>query len=77
MLVSDNGPQFYSVEFNIFAKEWRYEHTTSSSSYAQSNGVVEWFVQMINSMLSKCDYEYIALITYRNSALIMHTLQPS
>ena len=35
---SDNGPQFDSAEFAKFAKEWKFEHVTSSPRYAQSNG---------------------------------------
>ena len=38
---SDNGPQFSASEFQKFAKEWDFEHLTSSPYHAQSNGKVE------------------------------------
>ena len=43
-LVSDNMP-FNSKEFDEFAKEWGIKQTTSSPTYAQSNGMSEKAVQ--------------------------------
>ncbi len=40
-LFSDNGPQYSSQEFKEFAKEWNFEHITSSLKYPQSNGLAE------------------------------------
>ena len=39
-MVSDNGPQFSSVEFTAFAKTWNFDHKTSPH-YHQSNGKAE------------------------------------
>ena len=39
--VTDNGPQFVSSEFSVFARTWEFEHVTSSPTYAQSNGKAE------------------------------------
>ena len=39
--VTDNGPQFVSSEFSVFARTWEIEHVTSSPTYAQSNGKAE------------------------------------
>ena len=53
-LMSDNMP-FASCEFQAFAKEWRVKLTTSSPTYAQSNGQVERFVSVVKQMLRKAD----------------------
>ena len=39
-VISDNGAHYSSVAFKQFAKEWGFEHRTSSPRYPQSNGVV-------------------------------------
>ena len=71
-LTSDNMP-FASCEFQAFAKEWRVKLTTSSPTYAQSNGQIERFVSVVKQMLRKADEEgrdpYIALLAYRNTAV--------
>ena len=69
ILFTDNGPQFASHEFKNFARSWGFEHLTSSPRYAQSNGEAERAVQTVKSILNKCDDEYLALLTYRNTPL--------
>ena len=66
-LFTDNGPQFSSGEFKQFATLWGFEHVTSSSLYAQSNGEVERAVQTMKAKLNKCDDEYLALLSYRDT----------
>ncbi|XP_032233029.2 uncharacterized protein K02A2.6-like [Nematostella vectensis] len=69
ILVTDNGPQFASAEFNKFAATWGFDHITSSPRYAQSNGESEGAVETIKNFLKKCDDEYLALLSYRNTPL--------
>ena len=45
MVISDNGPQFCSVEFQCFSTTWGFEHITSSPAYPQSNGKAEQAVK--------------------------------
>ena len=40
-VLSDNGPQYSSVEFDEFATEYGFKHVTTSPHYPQANGEVE------------------------------------
>ena len=53
-LKTDNGPQFASTKVSVFAKTWIFEHKTSSSTYAQSNGKAENAVQTVKRLFKKC-----------------------
>ena len=53
-LVTDNGPQFSSAEFAVFAKTWMFKHKTSSPAYPQSNGKAENAVHTIKKLFRKC-----------------------
>ena len=72
-LMTDNGPQFASAEFKIFAKQWGFNHVTSSPYHARSNGLVENCVKIIKRTLIKT-YEakedpYLAMLAYRDAPL--------
>ena len=72
-IISDNGPQYSSRQFQEFAETWDFKHTTSSPAYPQSNGQAERTVQTVKNLLKKCDQSgedpYIALLNYRNAPL--------
>jgi transposase InsO family protein len=72
-LITDNGPQYKSAEFEAFAKLWDFKHTTSSPGYAQSNGQIEKTVQTVKNLLKRCaqsgDDPTLALLNYRNTPL--------
>ena len=72
-LISDNGPQFSSAEFSEFASSYNFEHTTSSPTYAQSNGLVERMVQTTKNILKKAKASKkdasLALLALRNTPI--------
>ncbi|XP_033124857.1 uncharacterized protein K02A2.6-like [Anneissia japonica] len=53
-LVSDNGPQFASEEFQKFTNYWNINQTTSSTYFAQYNGQAENAVKIVKAMIKKC-----------------------
>ena len=52
-LVSDNGPQFTSVEFTLFCKDNNICHLYSAPYHPSSNGLAERGVQTVKMMLKK------------------------
>ena len=71
VLVTDNGTNFSSEEFALFANEWNFDHVTSSPGYPQSNGKAENAVQTVKRLFNKCKEtgvsEFIALLDWRNT----------
>ena len=68
-LVTDGAPMFSSRDFASFCESWKIEHIMSSPRYPQGNSEAERAVQTIKNLLRKCDDEYLALLTYRNTPL--------
>lgn len=68
-VVSDNGPCFSSSEFASFARNWEFEHTTSSPMYPRSNGQAESGVKIVKSMMTKSEDPYLALLEYRTTPI--------
>ena len=52
-VISDNGPQYSSAEYKKFAEQWRFDHVTSSPTYARSNGFIERTIQTVKKALKK------------------------
>ena len=49
-VVSDNGPQFSSQEFEKFKEDYGFKHITSSPHFAQSNGQCEKIVGIVSKL---------------------------
>ena len=75
--VSDNGPQFNSEEMRIFAKEYGFQHTTSSPYYPKSNGQAERTVRTVKHLLGNSTDPYLALLSYRATPLPFCGLSPA
>lgn len=52
-IVSDNGPQWTSEEFNLFLKQNGIKHYFSAPYHPSTNGLVERFIQTKKSALKK------------------------
>ena len=77
IVISDNGPQFTSSLFQQFAKEYEFEHHTSSPYHPQGNGEAERAVKTIKSLLKKATDPYLALLTYRSTPLASLGFSPA
>ena len=68
-LVSDNGPQYSSREFETFCDQWNINHVTTSPLYPKSNGFIERMVQTTKNILKKSDDAgddpYLGVLAYR------------
>ena len=71
VVVSDNGPQFSCLNFNIFAKKWDFEHRPSSPGNSKANGKAEAAVKVAKNLMKKAidakSDVYLALLDLRNT----------
>ena len=75
-VMSDNGPQFSSEEFAKFAKDYGFQHKTSSPKYPQGNGEAERCVKTVKMLPTKSEDPYLGLMEYRATPLY-HEYCPS
>ncbi len=68
-MVTDNGPQYTSQEFQEFKNTWQFEHITSSPYHSQANGKSESAVKIAKNILKKAKNTDIqmALLEWRNT----------
>ena len=70
-VIPDNGLQFSSYEFQVFARQWSFHHITSSPYYPASNGKAESAVKTAKSLILKAQEEgrdpWQAILAYRNT----------
>ena len=76
IVVSDNGPEFSSKEFKMFAESYDFKHVTSSPRYPQANGQAESAVKIAKSLLCHSDPN-IALMNYRSTPTSATGYSPS
>ena len=70
-LVTDNGPQFTSREFQKFSRDWEFLHVSSSPHHHRANGKVESAVKVVKSLIKKALKDnkdpWLALLDQRNT----------
>ncbi|CAB4008143.1 Transposon Ty3-G Gag-Pol poly [Paramuricea clavata] len=70
-VITDNGPQFVAHDFQIFTKEWDFEHITCSPYHSQANGKAESAVKEAKKILRKSKKAksdaFLAVLDHRNT----------
>ena len=64
-LISDNGTQFKSLQFDEFKVKYGFKHTTSSPHHPQANSAAESKVRIAKRILKQEDPFLDALMAYR------------
>ena len=67
MMIIDKGPQFDSHEMKEFAQVYKFQHTTTSPYFPQSNGFVERMVKTVKKLLEHSADPYKSLLSYRST----------
>ena len=64
VIISDNGPQYSSREFQQFAEDYEFSHVTNSPYHPQGNGEAEHTVKTVKKLLRDTGDHNLALLTY-------------
>ena len=76
-LISDNGPQFVSTEFESFLKMNGVRHTCSAPYHPQTNGEAERFVQTLKQFLRADKYDRCGVQTKVSRFLLSYRSTPN
>ena len=68
-VMSDNGPQFASSQFQNFSRDYGFDHITSSPLYPQSNGEAERAVKTVKGLWKKNEDPLYSLLIYNATPL--------
>ncbi len=70
-IITDNGPQFVSEEYEKFTTDWDIEHVTSSPRHSQANGKAEATVKIAKTLIKKAQRAnqdiHLAILDWRNT----------
>ena len=72
-----NGPQYVSWEMKQYARQYGFNHITSSPHYPQSNGQAERAVQTVKKPLKQAEDPWVALLIYHTAPLPWCNLSPA
>ena len=69
IVISDNGPQYSSAEFESFSREYKFTHVTSNPMHYSGNGEAERAVRTKKSLLRSAKDPYIVMLNYRHTPI--------
>ena len=69
--------RWYRFEFQGFAKDYGFKHTTTSPHYPKAYGEMERPVQTVKKLWRKNDDKHLALLNYRTTSLPDIDLSPA
>ena len=79
-VITDNGPQFRSQEYERFTSKWKFEHITSSPYHSQSNWKAESGVKIAKNLLTKAKRGHrdpqLATLDWRNTPTESSNISP-
>ena len=81
VVVTDNGPQLVSDEFQKFSTDWEFAHITSSPYHSSSNGKAESAVKIVKKLIRKTQKDgtniHKAILDWRNTPTVGMNSSPA